>query len=76
MIVFEPIAKTQLNSTYEVINSSQTMIRVHVAVLAYIVFKARLCVYTSGVGSIYKCFGTLTRDLGLEYLEYKIREKV
>lgn len=77
VIVFEPTGKTQLSLAYEVINSSHAMIGVHGAALTHSLFLRPGSVFIQvvplGIEWVANvCFGKPAKDLGLEYMEYRI----
>ncbi|KAK9276126.1 hypothetical protein L1049_005657 [Liquidambar formosana] len=77
VIVFEPTPSTPLRKAYALINSSHAMIGVHGAALTHSLFlrPGSFFMQVVPIGNEWVadvCFGKPARDLGLEYIEYKI----
>ncbi|XP_059650353.1 xylan glycosyltransferase MUCI21-like [Cornus florida] len=75
--VFEPKSSTPLREAYVLIHSSHVMIGVHGAALTHSLFlrPGSVFVQVVPIGSEWvaeACFGKPARDMGLEYMEYKI----
>ncbi|XP_010258201.1 PREDICTED: protein O-linked-mannose beta-1,4-N-acetylglucosaminyltransferase 2-like [Nelumbo nucifera] len=77
VVVFKPTRYTSLSEAYKMINASHAMMGVHGAALTHFLFlrpgSVLVQVVPIGIdwlGEI--CFGKPARDMGLEYMEYKI----
>ncbi|KAF8369861.1 hypothetical protein HHK36_032108 [Tetracentron sinense] len=76
--IFEPTQYTSLSEAYGLINGSHAMIGVHGAALTHSLFLRPGSVFVQvvplGIDWLAEtCFGKSARDMGLEYMEYKIR---
>lgn len=77
VIVFEPTADTPLHEAYRLMNSSHAMIGVHGAALTHQLFlrpgSVLMQIVPIGAEGVSDyCFGSLARQLNLDYVEYKI----
>ncbi|OVA11928.1 Glycosyltransferase AER61 [Macleaya cordata] len=75
--IFEPTKFTSLSNAYELINRSHAMVGVHGAALTHSLFLRPGSVFIQvvpiGIDWLAEtCFGKPARDMGLEYMEYKI----
>ncbi|MCL7032236.1 hypothetical protein MKW94_018323 [Papaver nudicaule] len=76
--LFEPSEHTSLKQAYKLINSSHVMVGVHGAALTHSLFlrpnkSILIQVVPIGIDWLAEtCFGKSARDMGLEYMEYKI----
>ncbi|CBI27390.3 unnamed protein product, partial [Vitis vinifera] len=80
VILFHPTPTTSLREAYALINSSHAMMGVHGAALTHSLFlrpgSVLMQVVPLGLAwAAETCFGNSSRELGLEYMEYKIGEK-
>lgn len=78
VIVFEPKPETSLSETFRVLNESHVMVGVHGAALTHLLFLRPGSVFIQvvpiGTDSIADmCYGRPAKEMGLDYLEYKIR---
>ncbi|KAL6983415.1 protein O-GlcNAc transferase [Sarracenia purpurea var. burkii] len=77
VVEFEPDHRTPMSEACELVGSSQAMMGVHGAALTYTLFLRRGAVVVQvvgiGLGKVAEmCFGAAAREMGLEYMEYKI----
>ncbi|KAL8142320.1 hypothetical protein V2J09_015352 [Rumex salicifolius] len=77
VIMYHPTKSTLLRKAYEIINESHAMIGVHGAAMTHMLFlrKGSVAVQVVPLGLDWVghvCFGQAARDVGLEYMEYKI----
>ncbi|KAI3906107.1 hypothetical protein MKW98_028717 [Papaver atlanticum] len=75
--IFEPNASTSLKQAYKLINSSHVMVGVHGAALTHSLFlrpkSILIQVVPIGIDWLAEtCFGKSAKDMGLEYIEYRI----
>ncbi|GMH26175.1 hypothetical protein Nepgr_028018 [Nepenthes gracilis] len=78
VVVFEPTVSSHLKEAYALINQSQVMVGVHGAGLTHFLFLRPGSVFIQVVPigvdwAAEVCFGKPAREMGLEYMEYKIR---
>ncbi len=78
VIIFEPTPMTPLKEAYALINSSHAMIGIHGAALTHSLFLRPGSVFVQVVplGNEWVaqvCFEKSARDMGLEYMEYRIK---
>ncbi|KAK6931299.1 Glycosyltransferase 61 [Dillenia turbinata] len=76
MVVFEPTPSTSLHAAYEVLNSSHAMIGVHGAEFTHLLFlrpgSVVVQVVPSNTERTAGVFEKPARDLGLQYMEYRM----
>ncbi|KAI3916400.1 hypothetical protein MKW92_029006 [Papaver armeniacum] len=75
--IFEPNEHTSLKEAYKLINSSHVMVGVHGAALTHSLFlrpkSILIQVVPVGIDWLAEtCFGKSAKDMGLEYMEYRI----
>ncbi|KAI3987253.1 hypothetical protein MKX01_031737 [Papaver californicum] len=75
--IFEPNELTALKQAYKLINSSHVMVGVHGAALTHSLFlrpkSVLIQVVPIGIDWLAEtCFGKSAKDMGLEYMEYRI----
>ncbi|XP_042497473.1 xylan glycosyltransferase MUCI21-like [Macadamia integrifolia] len=80
VILFEPNLYTSLSQAYGLINGSHAMLGVHGAALTHSLFlrpgSVLIQVVPIGIDWLAEtCFGKSSRDMGLEYVEYKIEQE-
>ncbi|KAJ4974410.1 hypothetical protein NE237_007584 [Protea cynaroides] len=78
VVVFEPNSGTSMREAYGLINSSHAMFGVHGAALTHSLFlrpgSVLIQVVPIGIDWLAEtCFGKSGRDMGLEYVEYKVK---
>ncbi|XP_052199545.1 xylan glycosyltransferase MUCI21-like [Diospyros lotus] len=77
VIEFEPRQSTPLSEACELLRSSHAMVGVHGAALTYALFLPPRSVMVQVVGVGLEevaelCFGRMARDMGFEYMEYRV----
>ncbi|XP_043705065.1 xylan glycosyltransferase MUCI21-like [Telopea speciosissima] len=80
VILFEPNLYSSLSQAYGLINGSHAMLGVHGAALTHSLFlrpgSVLIQVVPIGIDWLAEtCFGKSSRDMGLEYVEYKIEQE-
>ncbi|KAK6931303.1 Glycosyltransferase 61 [Dillenia turbinata] len=76
VIEFEPTKTTDLHQNYALLSSSHALLGVHGAALTHLLFlrpgSVLLQIVLIGQDGVAEFFGKPARELGLEYMEYKI----